>query len=1451
MTAQSSEPPRSRWRALFSFGSHRQSQSQRCAPSSSHRKSEQRRRRRVDSWSIAELHAIAAVVSMTLRSKSSLAPDSKQEQGQTKRQEWKNGFARQQSDYPSWRRRNFQQAIDQRIRIKRPSMLLRVFPMLAHVERSVLKSAFALFDIDRSRRIEFLEFCETLTRCQMRGQATWNENVQFVFEWFMDQKGLVLTAAGVQSLLATARALASTTQKAGAARADSLLTGLETIADDLLQGQLAISRFEFQERFNQRHVGLIQALLAPFDIVRPLLNEQALLQEFERIKWADGDTAYVISMAWWRQWLDYVRGSAPDSNIQLKIHNETGETATSGSVEASVNNGVGSVPQVVAQGYQSRPGPIANGPICACEQDGTLIAPLFEGTDYVLVSTQIWQRLMDLYGGGPAFPRQMRATPIHQSLLNRGSTSSNTSSSYDQESLADRDSELHVSNGSMSHKWPVEADLYPVSVWIRLAKHDSRRASFLCSRRFLLHPLTSLKQIVSRLGIKPGENAEEVTIWMRRHRTDPWKRIEVSVNAPRSTLEHLRIRNSYELLIDFRPMKSDELRANVSQRSTSTSGFDFSLYRPAGNDFVCTQKGLTRFMQTGNWNPLLSEFASRTTESSSFSASSGGTDAHGLFYQSFISPSSDSRLIAYPGIRATGLLNMGNTCFMNCALQCLGHSPIFREYFLSYRFVDDVNPKNVLGTKGKIATAYSKLMNSLWRERDLSYCVPAEFRDEFTRFRWHFQETRQHDAHEFIVSLLDSLHEDLNGGAKSTHKDSKSSCMPHLNISAASFDFTDSTRYAIADSGSGPESDIRNSSLAWQSHARNNASVVVDLFHGQTRSETSCNTCGERKATFDPCLFLSLSIPEAKYLKIELKLVAQVRPQKDCDLVPPPIVSVAFWMQRGDTVGNLCERLGSKYGKPANRYIIVEVKRNRIRRVIEGDELAENIVMVREIIAYERAWTISEIPEVPSSLLCNGSSVVSERQIASFDDIKVGSRIDALGYHGEWHQGTVVNIIDGPPPAHKEEKTEQSGGVDDTLQYRRVCVHFDGFNSKWNKWFAADDWAGKRILPQYTRTLNVREVFEVQVAHRFVRMYGAARSAKTQSLVPPPSPPKFAYELFGTPLFVTVASDKSTRELHHAVLLQASRMIGDFDLENFVCPVHSNGTSLSHTSYSSDTTKKSEEECASLLMERLPFTVRVVDLEDIGSSLGEEFPFDDSRLLQHFSSRSILVLDWKDAVTYKEFIECVPDDLPDEMPKELVDSSSGNVTLQKCLDSFVKSEEISLEDHWICERCNVPRAGLRKSDIWRLPDLVMIQLKRFQFLENQHRQKMRSFVEFPLYGLDFSPWIGSVRDGVDHVPGMVASNENIYDLYAVINHVGGLARGHYTAYCRYDRDFAESASLFTASNDAHVQMNDLWFRFDDEKAVEIAATDVVTDAAYVLFYKRRTLSSHNVLKYSL
>lgn len=60
----------------------------------------------------------------------------------------------------------------------------------------------------------------------------------------------------------------------------------------------------------------------------------------------------------------------------------------------------------------------------------------------------------------------------------------------------------------------------------------------------------------------------------------------------------------------------------------------------------------------------------------------------------------------------------------------------------------------------------------------------------------------------------------------------------------------------------------------------------------------------------------------------------------------------------------------------------------------------------------------------------------------------------------------------------------------------------------------------------------------------------------------------------------------------------------------------------------------------------------------------------------------------------------------------------------------------------------------------------------------------------------------------------------LYDLYAVSNHFGSLSGGHYTAYaknCLYKK----------------------WYYFDDSEVSRASASDAVTKAAYVLFYRLR------------
>uniref|UniRef100_A0A8C9E9J6 Ubiquitin carboxyl-terminal hydrolase n=1 Tax=Phocoena sinus TaxID=42100 RepID=A0A8C9E9J6_PHOSS len=79
-----------------------------------------------------------------------------------------------------------------------------------------------------------------------------------------------------------------------------------------------------------------------------------------------------------------------------------------------------------------------------------------------------------------------------------------------------------------------------------------------------------------------------------------------------------------------------------------------------------------------------------------------------------------------PGI--CGLTNLGNTCFMNSALQCLSNVPQLTNYFLKNRYLEELNFCNPLGMKGEIAEAYADLVKQAWSGHHRSI-VPHVFKE--------------------------------------------------------------------------------------------------------------------------------------------------------------------------------------------------------------------------------------------------------------------------------------------------------------------------------------------------------------------------------------------------------------------------------------------------------------------------------------------------------------------------------------------------------------------------------------------------------------------------------------------------------------------------------------------------------------------------------------------------
>ncbi len=122
-----------------------------------------------------------------------------------------------------------------------------------------------------------------------------------------------------------------------------------------------------------------------------------------------------------------------------------------------------------------------------------------------------------------------------------------------------------------------------------------------------------------------------------------------------------------------------------------------------------------------------------------------------------------------------GLENLGNTCFMNAALQALSNCYAFTSYYLECspyiqaRLTNqasylDLNSLNKQISLPCLAMSYMKLMRELWlvnSKKNISSFNPNELVQVIKYINPMFRGYMQHDSQEFLIYLMDQLHEEL------------------------------------------------------------------------------------------------------------------------------------------------------------------------------------------------------------------------------------------------------------------------------------------------------------------------------------------------------------------------------------------------------------------------------------------------------------------------------------------------------------------------------------------------------------------------------------------------------------------------------------------------------------------------------------------------------------------
>jgi ubiquitin carboxyl-terminal hydrolase 8 len=158
-------------------------------------------------------------------------------------------------------------------------------------------------------------------------------------------------------------------------------------------------------------------------------------------------------------------------------------------------------------------------------------------------------------------------------------------------------------------------------------------------------------------------------------------------------------------------------------------------------------------------------------------------------------------------------------------------------------------------------------------------------------------------------------------------------------------------------------------------------------------------------------------------------------------------------------------------------------------------------------------------------------------------------------------------------------------------------------------------------------------------------------------------------------------------------------------------------------------------------------------------------------------------------------------------------SSRSPITLHDCFDAYCARERLDGENSWWNEKTNQKQPVDKYLTFWSLPEVMIINLKRFSQTSTHGRYKKNTTsVAIPLHNVSFSKYVSGYN-----------SEKYVYDLFGVCNHTGSTDGGHYTATVRV--------------------ADGRWFNFDDASVSEVVnmpESHIHGTSPYCLFYRRRT-----------
>ncbi|KAE8356359.1 ubiquitin carboxyl-terminal hydrolase [Aspergillus coremiiformis] len=736
----------------------------------------------------------------------------------------------------------------------------------------------------------------------------------------------------------------------------------------------------------------------------------------------------------------------------------------------------------------------------------------------------------------------------------------------------------------------------------------------------------------------------------------------------------------------------------------------------------------------------------------------------------------------------TGLSNLGNTCYMNSALQCVRSVEELTYYFLNDVYKKDLNPSNPLAHNGDVAKAYANLLRMIYNEAGQSSFAPRQLKHTIGRYGPAFSGYGQQDSQEFLLFLLDGLQEDLNRILKKPYIEKPDSTDEMVHSKEALTEFADK---------------------CWDIYKARNDSVITDLFAGMYKSTLVCPACDKVSIIFDPFNNLTLQLPienlwgkEVFYFSLRKK---PVRFDVEID--------------KNSSVKSLKELIAKKQGTDPERLIMVEIFKRKFYRMFDNtSSIAECQISGNDEIAFFEVESVptnynpdkpqksyfsfnrsdqEEIPTIDSPkadrilvpIFNRVERSKSKRDLFGVPSYIVVTREEAYDFDAIYGKVLLGAATMTSRDFLNEEAPEESAQEDSDT----VVMNEDDAKS-----------ADSKI-----KTSSVDgEDGMVDVSMRDAD--SASQSSKPDTTHPESSIPARFRDLFELKIMKgnePVPLGWSSVEDHKEYPKMSFR-IKTKPVNPPVEQPEAESTDLEAAENGSDSGSNADNSAHVSRTQTLVARVQIRPLVRPGEGIVVDW--NDQAYDALFGGNKKDRDPLRGVPTWQDVQRVDDPDLNKRRQLRQTRKKRG-VTLEECLDEFNKEEILSENDAWYCPRCKEHRRASKKFELWKTPDILVMHLKRFS-ASRGFRDKLDVLVDFPVEGLDMSGRVETPEE----------DKSLIYDLFAVDNHYGGLGGGHYTAYAK---NF----------------MTGQWNEYNDSSVSRpIDPQSVVTPAAYLLFYRRRS-----------